>query len=84
MKQIWKYEIPLEKSFRLDVPSHNLVLSVQMQNEVPCVWILVDPDAPKEPKLFHLYWTGVDLGWIGKFIGTIQTPDGLVWHLFED
>lgn len=46
MKIIWKYEIPLlVGSFVLDVPSHNLVLSAQAQDEKACVWILVDPDA---------------------------------------
>jgi hypothetical protein len=84
-KTIWKYKIPIQSEFTLDVPSHSKVLYFQIQDNIPHVWILVDPDSPKESKGFHLYGTGHPLDYFGRYIGSCLQFDGqLVWHLFED
>ena len=93
MTTIWKYEIPIEDKFSIDMPKHAKVLSFQCQKGVPTIWCLVASDDKIEKKEFRLYGTGHDL--IDKnrdalrniywdFVGTIQMFDGdLVYHLFE-
>jgi hypothetical protein len=84
-KVIWKYPIPIADQFALNLPSHCKVLSFQFQKNTPCIWVLVDPDAPKVNKGFRIYGTGNPMGYFGNYIGTAQEFEGaLVWHLFED
>jgi hypothetical protein len=85
MKVIWKYRVPVEPQFRLDMPTHRKLLSFGPQDDRPVLWVLVDPDTPRESVGFRLYGTGMPLGYFGKYIGTSAMPfSGLVWHLFED
>ena len=83
-KIIYKYNIPMESEFEIELPTHRKILSFQVQNNLPQLWALVDPDTPKERVAFHLFGTGILIQeWIGNYIGTIQLH-GYVWHLFED
>ena len=90
MKTIWKYELRAAGEQCHIVPPGAKSLSVQVQKGVPCVWMLVDPDAatdPRNTRRFFIFGTGhpipdsEDL----SFIGTFQLDDGdLVFHLFEE
>lgn len=84
--QIWKFEISPSKT-TIEMPKHSKVLSVQMQNNVPCIWAQVNPDAEKVKKHFEIFGTGHDMecdGICREFIGTFQMHGGgLVFHLFE-
>lgn len=85
MKTIWKFPFPIEDEITLTMPEGARVLAVQMQGNTPCLWALVDPDAPTKPCRFRLFGTGhpVPEG-LGNFIGTFQMMGGgLIWHLFE-
>lgn len=86
MKTIWKYKVPIEGEFTLQLPKHHKTLCFQMQHNVPHIWVLVDPDSPVESFGFKVIGTGNPISrWFGNYIGTIQQFDGqLVWHLFED
>lgn len=50
------------------------------------LWVLVDPNAPEEPRSFSVYGTGHFMpDNPGTFIGTFQMLGGdLIFHLFED
>lgn len=77
--EVWKF--PVEKS--IEVPIGAEILSLQMQDSRPCLWMLCDTDAPKETRFFLFVGTGHSIEFEGNYIGTLQTSGGLVWHLFE-
>jgi len=80
------------RKFRLD-PSYKLqhVLKVPvgaqwlrflMQGDTPCLWAIVDEDAPLEHALFFMYSTGDPLAEpYGMHVGTVGRAEGTC-HLF--
>jgi len=89
-KTIYKYELSpvLQGNHSLKLPKNAEILSVQAQNDTPCIWALVYPDNEVEERFFELFGTGhdipCDMGIDRKFIGTFQMYGGsLVFHLFE-
>lgn len=87
MKTIWKYNVDCRSSFYLDMPVNAVVLSVQVQNGVPCIWAMVDSEERLKVRQFAVVGTGNPInqdmtGW--RFIGTFQLLGGdIVLHLFE-
>lgn len=87
MRKVFKYELPVDDYFTLSLPKGAQVLSVQAQGNKPCLWALVDPDAPTEERQFRFAGTGhsikEDPGRL-EFVSTFQTHGGsLVFHIFE-
>lgn len=86
-KQIWKYQLVIDDDQHLRIPKGGEVLSIQVQHDVPCLWVLVEPEEEKETRVFDMYGTGhpIDCDDVErKFIGTFQSPTGmLVFHVFE-
>ena len=86
MRQIWKYPLALVDKQTIQMPTGAEVLSVQLQEGVPYMWVLVGPEPERVERIFHVYGTGHPIpNYISKrmFIGTWQYP-GLVFHLFEE
>ena len=85
-KTIWKYEISPDK-LSIEMPKDAEILSVQMQNDIPCIWALVNPKNIVKEKVIEIFGTGHEISCDGisrKFIGTFQMSEGLlVFHLFE-
>jgi len=85
-KIIWKYEISSTQTL-IEMPKDAQILSVQVQNEIPCIWVLVDPEKPKNEKVIEIFGTGHKIPCVGinrNFIGIFQLKLGsLVFHLFE-
>jgi hypothetical protein len=82
--QIWKYQVPQNRLFEIEMPAAAHILSVQMQQDKTCIWALVNPLLTKEMRKFQMVGTGheFDLFPTHRFIGTFQ--DGpFVFHLFE-
>lgn len=85
---IWKYEIPCQDEFDLELPIGALPLSVGVQQGVPVLWLAVNNRTTgRERRRFVLALTGKplpDLLW-HRFIGTFQLEEiGFVGHLFEE
>lgn len=84
---MWKFEIPLEDDFELEMPGGAIPLSVGVQRNTPMIWAAVDSATrEKERHKFHLRGTGQPLPNlnVSRFIGTFQLWDGrLVYHLFD-
>lgn len=78
---IWKFDI-YPGITRIAIPSGANLLSVQMQQGVPRVWALVDPDATHSTREIETYPTGHVDDVRGDYIGTFQV-DGLVFHAFD-
>jgi len=88
MKTIYKYEIPIQDHFTLELPRNAEILVVQTQFSKPQLWALVDLEAPIKKREFRVSGTGHDLTEdyhkIKEYIGTFQIENGgLVFHLFE-
>lgn len=82
-KTVWKYELLAIDMQGVSMPIGAEVLCVQAQNDVPCLWARVDPEASNESRLFRVAGTGhPDVE--GTYIGTFQLHKGaLVFHVFE-
>ena len=92
MNTIYKYEIPIDGEFTLELPLGARILSVQaqpqdgllMNNDKVFIWAIVNPYNEKIKRKFHVHGTGNPLYDHYKYIGTFQVYNGrLVWHLFE-
>lgn len=86
MKTIWKYQFEISDGFNLLMPYDSDILSVQVQENQPCMWVLVDTNQPVITRRFRIFGTGFtnldELGKFWNFISTFQMPP-FVWHLFE-
>lgn len=83
MKTIWKYELTVGKN-KINLPWGSQVLTVQMQDGKPYIWVLLDPKEKEYPHIFEIYGTGhtIEDSQCNIYIGTWQ--DGpYVWHLFK-
>ena len=83
-RAIWKF--PLAGPHQgVVVPVGARVLAAQAQRGVPCLWMLVDPEAPTETRVFIVAGTGHSLPHEierAPYIGTVQIGE-MVWHIFE-
>ena len=90
MKTIWKYEIPLKKMFSLYMPRRPQIKHIAMQGDTPCLWAIVDTDAPNAPRTFHVVGTGHQmpevepLEYCGTFHGFGGFGEPLVFHVFVE
>ncbi len=87
MKRVFKYSFLIDDTFKLLLPKDAEILSVQVQNDWPQMWVLVyDANITNlEYRYFRLAGTAhVIEEAIKTFIGTFQMQKGaLVYHLFE-
>jgi hypothetical protein len=84
MNTIYKYPLTDDvQSF--DIPKDAEILCLQVQNDVPCIWALVDTDKPKVKRHFEIRGTGDSVPpFRVSYIGTYQLNGGrLVFHVFE-
>lgn len=83
MKTIYKYPFDVVDSFNINVSKDAEVLTVQIQNGKPCIWVLTDPGSEPVPKSFQIYGAGLPTNCENmKYIGTFQLGM-FVGHLFE-
>jgi hypothetical protein len=85
-KTIWKFPIQVQDQVIVDMPHGAALMCVQVQNGVPCLWALVDPDQPLKARRFRVYGTGhpLDPDGVEFYVGTFQISEGsLVFHVFE-
>jgi hypothetical protein len=84
MKRIYKYPVPIDDRFVIQMPLGAFIMTVQMQKSEPQIWALVDPDRSLTNRVFYLYGTGMEVNPELIYIGTFQMLGGsLVYHLFE-
>lgn len=88
-KAIWKFQYKGAFDCKIEMPKGAEILSAQLQNDIICIWALVDPSAEKETRNFSLVGTGHHIKTDdGKFIATFVFPKifnffNQVYHLFE-
>jgi hypothetical protein len=83
---IWKYALKPFGDTTLDIPAGPEFLSVQFQNGVPTLWVLVDTRRPALPYTINRYGTGWDVPdatGLRKHISTVFEGQ-FVWHFFVE
>lgn len=97
MITIWRFPCPTIGLFEIEMPEGAEILCFQAKaGAEPCLWALVDSDAPKETVMFRLAGTGhplFDETMIAgrkltkddfEYIGTTQVEGGaILLHLFR-
>lgn len=79
---VWKFRIPMDEEFCLEIPSDPDILHVDVQHGDPCLWARVDPDRPFAKYTFYIVGTGHDIPPGLAHVGTWQEGP-FVWHLFR-
>ncbi len=84
---IWKFPLPDDDTFTLDIPVKAWVLHVAVQAGIPTMWCMVNPQAKKAQVEFLRLGTGrvISKELVNEciYLGTFQLLEGyLVWHLF--
>lgn len=92
-RAVWKFPLGEWETgmFSAEMPKFAEVLSLQVQRNDLCMWVLVDPDMPPEQRHFVIVGTGNEVtsgdgqGLASdNFVGTFQMyGGGLVFHVFE-
>lgn len=83
MKTIHKYHLNDTYDHFIYIHEGHENLHVNIQNDIICLWALVDPEKPLIKRVIHIYNTGWDCESKSQhYLGTVfQGP--LVWHVFE-
>ena len=83
-KRIWKYPLTTNGVVKRITGKLSKILTIDVQNEQPYCWILIDDDVQE----ISIDLVGIGTGWeipeevenMG-FVGTLQTGE-YVWHYF--
>jgi hypothetical protein len=84
MQTIHKYRLPL--SGEVEMPDGARVLSVAAEHDEPCLWALVDTEAPMTRRRFAAIGTGHAAGMTkyGTYVGVYRlSGERGVYHVFE-
>lgn len=85
--RIWKYEIPVEDSFVLELPQGAKILHIDEQKSAMFLWALIDSNIVEtETQKFKWFGTGQPIDNVDSmsYIGSAVCNGGIfVWHLFE-
>lgn len=85
METIWKFPLRITDEQTLNLPASAELLSVQVQDDAPCLWVRLDPAAAVLPRRIVIHGTGHSVPpSTGRHLGTCQFRGGaLVFHVFE-
>lgn len=87
MHTVYKYQFPVTDYFTLELPVGAKLVLLDVQNDVPCMWFLVDTSVIKEVRHFTVHGTGHAIDDMDKktHIGSFMIHGGaLVFHVFEN
>jgi len=84
---IWKFPLKVTDIQEIETPVGSVLLSVQIQNEIPCLWVLVfNTEAEKEIIRLRTIGTGNPISDNDfdprDFLGTYQL-NSFVGHVFQ-
>lgn len=84
---IWKYKLEISDDHVLTIPAHAKILYLAVQNNVPCLWVQVNPYNKGVKRHFITYGTGhgieAEEDDVLIYVGTYQLSNGFVGHVFE-
>ena len=79
---IFKYIIPILNHFSISIPIDAKILTLQLLELSPVIWIEVNPVYKRTLRYFQFIPTGGKIPQNSIYIGTIQTEE-LVYHLYD-
>lgn len=84
MRTIYKYQIEIKDTVTIEMPQEAKVLKFGFQNDILCMWVLIDNSRINEHRSFNIYGTGhpCDRS-IADYEDTVFDPRGFVWHIFK-
>lgn len=88
MKVIYKYPLEIKEKQEILLPDNHQILDIQVQNNIPCLWVLLDSDDLDPSKIhsfyIHLVGTGQKFNdSILNYITTFQLAGAsIVLHAF--
>ena len=83
MERIYKYPLEWKAEQTIELPLL-VALTVQMQNNIPCLWAVINEEAPAVKMTVYMVGTGQDMNFVEKnpsYLNTVQYG-GYVWHFF--
>lgn len=87
MKTIHKLSLNIRDEQEVLLPEDAEILTVQIQNGIPCIWAIVDTKNDLKHRKIVTIGTGHEISNMGRFqkyIGTYQyDANNLVFHVFE-
>ena len=85
MKRIFKFPLQVSDLQKIGMPKDSTLLTVQVQNGVPCLWVVVETDKEIEERFIRIIGTGHSVPEnVLRYIGTFQVMKGtFVGHVFE-
>lgn len=85
MRTIWKFPFFIARRQIVNLPLGARMLSCQLQQGVPTLWVLVDEGAPIIDQEIWCIGTGHEVPRAEplEFVATLQDGDGFVWHIFR-
>ncbi len=90
MITVWKYPVPPEAKFTLNVPKGARFLCAQAQNGEPQMWFAVDTEAETEEQQFFIGTTGnpniseiLDPSKSTHLGSVLLNHETLVFHIFK-
>ncbi len=87
-KTIFKYQMPIQEQFSMDLPKGAEIIRVADQGGMFWLWAIIDTEAPMEIRNFRAFKTGSsmpamrDLRYLGFCAIHVQMELGL--YIFED
>lgn len=91
-QEVWKFctiDNGFVNKFKFKMPINAELLYVDLdENNFPCIWALVYPEAEKEIRTFQLFVTEQeipnDMGVVRKYVGSYRYRNGeFIRHIFE-
>jgi hypothetical protein len=82
---IWKYQFEINDELQVkEMPLLSRCVHVASQDDVLCMWAIVEPKYKLVKKYFRVHGTGFvyDIEDGDEYVGTAHMPP-FVWHLFE-
>ena len=88
MRTIYKYQLTVSEEQVISLPNGAEFLSAQIQRDVICLWVLIDPRAIGEQDwTFYIFGTGCFFNNDPDgmdYVSTLQSNNGNVYHLFVE
>lgn len=82
--EIWKFDLVPFADQTIDMPSSCRPISAAFQQGNIRVWAVVVPSNALRKHRFIVVATGQPSDeTVGTFLGTVHTPDGFVFHVFD-
>ena len=86
IKRIWKYMLHIADHQTVNMPEGGKIIHFALQDDIPTIWVEVDPEAERVERKFRLFGTGHEFNDTGLiYIGSVTGHLGkFVWHLYEE